>query len=400
MLDLAVASTLLLSRDVAPDARLIVLSAICLLACTFLWARAAAHRHRLARIRVRVQVAGTRGKSTAVRLIAAGFRGGGFRVVAKVTGTEPRLILPDGTEQPIRRWGAPAIREQQSFLAAAHRARAEVIVSEAMAIQPEYLRALERFYIRATDLVVTNVRPDHQEQLGVAADAISHAIAECVPFGGRVYVSAEAAVPAILDRAAAQNNAILVEADVTPSGDPEQANRNLALAVCRRHGISDQHAEEAIRQATQDVGSFRLLQVAVDGGHIEFANAFSCNDTSSLERLWRCHHPPETKPAFLLNPRPDRPIRTAEFIATLARLASDAPLFIASRNPLLRRAAIARGFAAQHVNLVPPRMTREVFSRITGTLAPGTVLWGIGNYKGAGAQITALLDALSARCSP
>src|SRR5262245_57802452 len=182
MPDLAVASILLLSRDVAPDARLIVVAAICLLACAFLWARAAAHKHRLARIPVRVHVAGTRGKSATVRLIAAGFRGGGFRVVAKVTGTEPRLILPDGTEQPIRRWGAPAIREQQSFLAAAHRARAEVIVSEAMAIQPEYLRALERFYIRATDLVVTNVRPDHQEQLGAAPDAVSRAIAECVPF--------------------------------------------------------------------------------------------------------------------------------------------------------------------------------------------------------------------------
>src|SRR5262245_47890595 len=245
MFDLAVASNLLLSRDIAPDARLIVVAAICLLACTFLCARAAAHRHRLARIPVRVHVAGTRGKSATVRLIAAGFRGGGFRVLAKHTGTVPRLILPDGTEHPIRPSGPPAIREQQIFLAAAHRARAEVIVSEAMAIQPEYLRALERFYIRATDLVVTNVRPDHHEQLGVAADAISQAIAECVPSGGRVYVTAEAAVPAILDRAATHNNAIIVEPDAPSSGDPEQANRELALAICRRHGISDEHAEEA-----------------------------------------------------------------------------------------------------------------------------------------------------------
>ena len=102
----------------------------------------------------------------------------------------------------MRRWGAPAIREQRAFIAAAHRAGADAVVVEAMAIEPEYLHALERFYIRATDLVITNVRPDHQEQLGSAPDAMAKAMSETVPFGGRVFLTSEAAVPVVLDRAA------------------------------------------------------------------------------------------------------------------------------------------------------------------------------------------------------
>ena len=82
-----------------PDAKLFAI-ALAALACCIVWLGAAAWRHRrhLRAIPVRIHVAGTRGKSTTTRLIAAGLRAGGLRVVAKTTGTEPRLIYPDGSE--------------------------------------------------------------------------------------------------------------------------------------------------------------------------------------------------------------------------------------------------------------------------------------------------------------
>src|SRR5260370_24235129 len=107
-----------------PDARLFAI-ALAALACCIVWLGAAAWRHRrnLRAIPVRIHVAGTRGKSTTTRLIAAGLRAGGLRVVAKTTGTEPRLIRPDGSEVawPPRR--PPSAREPTRVLAKAVRLR-------------------------------------------------------------------------------------------------------------------------------------------------------------------------------------------------------------------------------------------------------------------------------------
>src|SRR5262245_44406788 len=197
---------------ITPAARFLVALIACALACIFLLWLAWTHNRLLAQIPVRVHVAGTRGKSATVRLIAAGLRAGGYRVVAKVTGTQPRIILPDGSERPLRRWGAAAIREQRRFIAAARRAGADVIVVEAMAIEPEHLHALEHFYIRATDLVITNVRPDHQEQLGCAPDAMAKAVSETVPIGGRIFLTSDSAVPAVLTRAAQRSCEVSVVA--------------------------------------------------------------------------------------------------------------------------------------------------------------------------------------------
>src|SRR5260221_12187209 len=91
------------------------------------WLGAAAWRHRrnLRAIPVRIHVAGTRGKSTTTRLIAAGLRAGGLRVVAKTTGTEPRLIRPDGSEAAWPRRRPPSVREQTRVFAEAMRDHAD-----------------------------------------------------------------------------------------------------------------------------------------------------------------------------------------------------------------------------------------------------------------------------------
>src|SRR5260370_12007806 len=102
------------------------------------WFGAAAWRHRrnLLAIPVRIHVAGTRGKSTTTRLIASGLRAGGLRVVAKTTGSEARLIRPDGGEEDWPRWGPASIREQMRLVAYAARMGADALPVERMAIQP------------------------------------------------------------------------------------------------------------------------------------------------------------------------------------------------------------------------------------------------------------------------
>jgi gamma-polyglutamate synthase len=383
--------------SITPAARFLVASIVCVLACIFLWCLAWTHNRRLASIPVRVHVAGTRGKSATVRLIAAGLRAGGYRVVAKVTGTQPRIILPDGTERPLRRWGAAAIREQRAFIAAAHRANADAIVVEAMAIEPEYLHALERFYIRATDLVITNVRPDHQEQLGGAPDAMAQAVSETVPLGGRMFLSSDAAVPAVLGRAGLRNCDVTV-VTCDPDANPEDANRQLAHELCRRYGVAAADGENAMRLASRDIGAFAITPLRTAGRTISFANAFSCNDVESLERLWRSHRVVEQPVAFVLNPRPDRPVRTAALLNLLVRLAPDARLFVVGISRGLRRQAVAAGFLPGQVHLLPPRNAEDILRTVAAAIENDTVVWGVGNFRGAGAALSALAEATSAPC--
>lgn len=70
------------------------------------------HQRYVKSIPVRIHVNGTRGKSSVTRLIGAGLRVGGYKTYTKVTGTFPRIILPDGSEAAIHRNEKANILEQ------------------------------------------------------------------------------------------------------------------------------------------------------------------------------------------------------------------------------------------------------------------------------------------------
>ena len=59
------------------------------------------HLSNVKKIPFRIQVNGTRGKSSVTRLIAGGLRASGMKVIAKTTGTKPRFIISDKEEEQI-----------------------------------------------------------------------------------------------------------------------------------------------------------------------------------------------------------------------------------------------------------------------------------------------------------
>ena len=148
------------------------------------------HRRRLKRIPIRIHVNGTRGKTSVTRLIAAGLREAGVRCLAKTTGTVPRFILPNGREVPVYRPGGPNVIEQKQSVTMAAAQRAEALVVECMALQPQLQWLSESKLVRATHGVITNARPDHLDVMGPTEEDVARALAATVPVDG-VFLTAE-----------------------------------------------------------------------------------------------------------------------------------------------------------------------------------------------------------------
>ena len=377
------------------DARLFVVALVALAGCV-IWQGFLAWRHRRAlhSIPVRIHVAGTRGKSTTTRLIAAALRAGGRRVVAKTTGSEPRLILPDGRDEIWPRRGPATIREQTGVVRRAAQLGADTIVVECMAIRPEFVFASERHLIAATTTVITNTRADHLEDIGESSEASTQALAWSICANGQLVVSAEAASPILLARAQARGTAVTI---VDTAGlDPIAADRAIALAVATAHGVPIPIAKPAMEAAALDPGSFHERVLTIEGKPVRFANAFSCNDIDSLKLLWPTVATSE-RPVVLLNARRDRPLRTQRFLTFLAAQVP-VPLLFVVGDPLAPRLARHAGFGPDAVRRLRARMPDGALRELAAFAPSGGVIWGVGNYQGFGARLTAELAGRNASC--
>ena len=125
-----------------------------------------------------VYVNGTRGKSTVTRMIAAGLTAGGHRVLCKTTGTLPIAIHPDGRQELIERKAPANIREQLVYLHKAAKEKADVLVIECMALQPEYQRVSGRNMLRCDVGVITNARLDHMDVMGDTREEVLDCLME------------------------------------------------------------------------------------------------------------------------------------------------------------------------------------------------------------------------------
>ena len=222
----------------------------------FLLVRGIGLRAALNSVPIRIHVGGTRGKSSVCRLIAAELKAGSIRTIAKTTGTDPMLVLPDGGLRPWRRMGPPSIGEQRRFALLARRLEARATVLECMAIRPEFVRASERDLVRATIAVITNIRPDHLEDTP-STEAIAKGFLGMMPENGVIVVSDDALSPAL--RQAAQQRGTAVVAVKTSGLRADAANLAILRAVCAAAGAGA--AAPHPHPVATDPGAFALTDL-------------------------------------------------------------------------------------------------------------------------------------------
>lgn len=362
-----------------------------------------AHRRCLARIPVRIHVNGTRGKSSVTRLIAAGLRAGGLRVCAKTTGTLPRLILPDGSEEEIVRTGRTNIIEQVSVARRVAGLNVDALVVECMAVNPLLQAVCERQLIRGTHGVLTNVRPDHLDQMGPTTADVARALCGTVPIGGTMY-SSEDAYRDIVRDAARDRRSELIEVQCGNEWAVSAAElkgfshlehpENIALAVrvCQDFGISRATAVVGMQQARPDTGATTISNLRVGNVNLCFVNAFAANDPQSTGSIWDRAvgmTPRADIRSAIVNCRDDRPDRSIQLAELCTRLDGlDWCVVVGTGREVFIKHAVRNGFPPERLLRHGHLSGAALLQRLAGLCDRSALVVGIGNIAGTGLDLT------------
>lgn len=312
---------------------------------------------------IRVHVNGTRGKSTVTRLVAAALRAHGIPTLARVTGTEARVILPDGTERPVRRLGPANVREELRFLLLARRLGVRAVVVECMAIRPDLQHATERDMVVSTIGVVTNVRTDHTEVMGKSLPEIAASLAATVPRGGVLVLGAPDFVELFRERATGLGTRVVLAGPAPGASAAPWLDENTATAleVTRLLGVPDDVALRAMSAAPADPGAFCEHAALVAGREVPVLDARAANDPESFALLCESSTVLREKGGPILavyNHRHDRPDRLRRFAPALAALPG-AHVLLTGDRPAYSLARATRHAGGPPYRFVPLSRLRE-----------------------------------------
>jgi len=357
------------------------------------------HQRWLRAVPIRIHVNGTRGKSSVTRLIAAGLRASGLKVLAKTTGTLPMIIDEEGQDIAIPRSGQANIIEQRMFVREAARRRVEAIVVECMAINPELQFVEARQMIRPTIGVITNVRPDHLDVMGPTLKDVADSLANTIPEKSVLFTAETKMVHPLHARA----SALATEVKVIGSEQISEGmmagfryrehmeNVAIALTVCQYLGINKQVALNGMYACNPDPGVLQVHSITHSGKHIRFINAFAANDPLSTLRIWKRMKEGEEwngRHIAVINTRPDRVQRSQQFVELMLNgLDADLFVLIGGSANLVERAAVKRGLSKNRVVNLGQVGPGTAVERILNLTSERSSLFCMGNIGGIGLEL-------------
>ena len=223
---------------------------------------------RTKKIPIRIHVNGTRGKSTTTRLISAGLREAGLKVIAKTTGTAANMIYEEGNEVPIIRKKPVNISEQIKIIKEASKRGVDAIVIECMALHPENQWVSEHKIIKSTIGVITNVADDHLDVMGPTEEDVARALSSTIPKKGK-FVTENGKYEQIFKQIADKRKTEIYFSEPSKITDQEnnafsyvsfKENVSLAIKVCELCGIDRQVALKGMIKASGDPGAMKIIK--------------------------------------------------------------------------------------------------------------------------------------------
>lgn len=366
------------------------------------------HNACLAQIPYRIHINGIRGKSSTTRLCAAALRSSGLTVVAKTTGSAARFIWPDGSEEPVyRKFGIPNVAEQVSIVRRAAAVKPDVLVIECMAVQPALQEFTQDELLKATIVVIGNVREDHLDEMGPTLDDVARSLSRTMPAGG-LCITAEQDRLAVLEEEAQNRRCRLVAVDPHDVSDEEMAgfsdftfkeNASIAIAVANELGVSREVALRGMYLGAPDPGVLTVEEYHVQGKTLRLANIFAANDPQStimnFEQLLATGR--VRPPIFtLINCRPDRLERNAQMGEIVPLLLTE-KLFLIGHPVRSARDAVPSGWAGQTFELGGlGRRAETIWRDLVAEVDGEATVLAVGNIHGQGELLLEHLETLGA----
>ncbi|MBB6218348.1 poly-gamma-glutamate synthase PgsB/CapB [Anaerosolibacter carboniphilus] len=361
------------------------------------------HNKNLNRIDLRINVNGTRGKSTATRLITGILKEAGVKVVGKTTGTSARIIYWDKEEEePIKRGRlGPNIIEQKKVIKKVAKLGTSAFVSECMAVNPDYQITFQEKLVKANIGVIVNVREDHMDLCGPTLDFIAESFTATIPKNGTLIVANSSYNDYFTQEAKKRNSRIIIanEKEI-PDGYLEKfryiifpENIAIALAVAKALDIDKDTALRGILNANPDPGAL-MIHPLYDESPTYFVNAFAANDPNSTLMIWKhitaMGYPTENS-MIIVNCRPDRVDRTLQMAEdVLPNMNIDILVAMGeSVKPITEGVNMKKISPQKYIN-AEGLSPHEVYILIKDYLINRTI-FGVGNIHGGGEELVELI---------
>ena len=357
------------------------------------------HQKSLSLIPLRIHVNGTRGKSSVTRLVAAGLREGGLRTFAKTTGTAPRVIDSDGKDRIIHRLRLPSIGEQVRLLSYFSSQKPDAVVIECMAVQPQYQWIAEHQMVKSHIGVITNVRPDHLDEMGPTEEDVAYSLCNTVPVNS-VLITGEDQKPDILENISKKNGSLFIQSDHTSIKENDldgfsyiehPENIAVALDVCKQAGVDRSTALKGMHKVQPDVGALVVWDLDLNNKRLRFVNGMAANDPVSTLQIWNViadrYKTTEESTCVFFNSRDDRRSRTKQMIKLTFQDIKPDYFFI--RGDKVSKTTDAYSKNSPKTNTTAVGLEEQIEEVISNfkRLPNNTLIYAIGNQVGAGQEI-------------
>ena len=370
-------------------------------------------QRRIRKIPKRILVNGIRGKSTVTRLLMGILREEKYKVAGKTTGTMPRLFYWDQEEEIeiIRSLQGPNISEQKWVVKEVTKKKVDVLVTECMAVNPEYQATFQKRFVRSNITVITNIIEDHLDVMGPTLDQVAEAFSETIPFNGYLIMSPNPYEKYFRKKAKKRNSKVLIaNPDQVTQKELDQFSymmfpENVAIGyvLADLWGISRRAALKGMIEAPVDPGALIVKTFGSKEEPNHFFNGFAANDATSTKNIWERiqeEYPHLRRKIIIMNCREDRVDRTLQFATeVLPHLHADQLILTGKTvRPIINAFENQKIPAGELINF-ENKKTEEILQHLK-EMPGNAMVYGIGNIHGGGEEIAHGIEELNTYGKP